>query len=74
MFNLKLYNKKMIRVKHKIYDIEYTYTWSIEKDKYIVIRNKYINGIYSPGGWSEFKITRLEKLQSLVSGLFCAIF
>lgn len=70
MENLKLFNKKMIKVKHKKLDLEYTFSWSIEKDKYIVIRNKYINGYYAPGGWKQFTFDNLHKLEQLVFNAF----
>lgn len=70
MWDLKLYNKSVIRIKHKRLDIEYTFTWHIKGNKYIVIRNKYINGIYAAGGWSEFPVLNLDRLQRLVFNIY----
>ncbi|MBA7577817.1 hypothetical protein ES695_02470 [Candidatus Atribacteria bacterium 1244-E10-H5-B2] len=70
MWDLRLYNKKMIRIKHKKLDLEYTFTWCIKNNKYVVVRNKYINGKYAPGGWSEFRVLNLERLQRLVFNTF----
>lgn len=70
MWDLKLYNKSIIRIKHKKMDVEYSFTWCKKNDRYLVVKEKYINGKYAPGGWSEFTILNLDRLQRLVFNLY----